>query len=230
MNNETRKFTAEEVNRIVEQRIARERKNNENYAKIKQIVKALREMGITEAESPEKLAQELKALFDAQSGENAVLTEQSAEVPKDETEAAEPKETKEAKEANEIAAPEDAGKTKDDEIQSRMTAELYELSEKYPSLDVSELFADTDFIKLYGELSAENPRISLVGAYEAFLLAKKLEREHKIRNDMKTTPSGSSSVSELLLTPNQRQIAKHAGMSYKEYAKLLSEIPSKKIR
>ncbi len=135
----------------------------------------------------------------------------------------------------------------EEEPQSR-TEELCELCLKYPSLDAAELLKSKEFavyskgkdgtlLELYEGFS------SLLDALESYSRSKatgytpKNNAPYEISNHerhamkalsstgfSKLSASESSDFSELL-SPSQRSIARRAGISYREYAQLLSDIP-----
>lgn len=193
METESKSFTSEEVNKIVEERLSRDRKNRQSLSELKDVLLKLKESGLIEGNSLSELAENL-----AKSVQPTV---------------------KEAEKS-------------DDEISVRkFSAEIEELKRAYPELDTDALISNEDFRAFYQGMVKKNPDMTILGAYEAFIKAESIA-DMKQSAAMKSTPAQHSAPSgaEKLLTARQRSIAANAGMSYKEYAELLSDIPQKKMR
>lgn len=203
MQTENKKsFTSDEVNKIVEERLARERKQNENLSEIKAMLLSLKESGKLSGNSISELAKELLGILG------------------------------EADSEGEAEAPEQVEDEAMTDTEVKFEGEIAKLCEVYPELDVNALISDEKFGDFYAAFTAEKQNADLLTVYEAYEKAKSIDGSIKAASKMKRTPSvhGARSGAENLLTPRQREIANHAGMSYKEYAELLSEIPAKKIR
>ena len=68
-SNEEKSFTADEVNKIVEERLSRERKQGSSLAAVKELLKSLKAEGILKGESISELASELMALVSERTAE-----------------------------------------------------------------------------------------------------------------------------------------------------------------
>ncbi len=206
-------FTAEEVNKIVAERLSRQKKNDDALEELKAILLELKKDGKLGSGSVAELAKELIGMAQKNDDEE----KQAAEHEED---------------SSENTAQDDSEKAKQLAAEEKFANEIAELSEAHPELDVSSLINDEEFGKFYAALAGDIPELNLLTAYEAFSEAKAIEKRMKTASSMKRTPVMQSAGRDFSqnLTERQRNIAKHAGMSYKEYAELLSEIPKRKLR
>ncbi len=214
-SNEEKSFTADEVNKIVEERLSRERKQGSSLAAVKELLKSLKAEGILKGESISELASELMALVSERTAEA------SAKAPEEGT----------APEGSENAPEVKEGEGEDPAV-AKFEREQAELKKAYPELDIKALFNDKVFCDFYKSYVAEFGDATLLEVYGAFLKAKSIEESLTLSSKLKRTPSSqrASESIESSLTPTQRAIASKAGMSYKEYAKLLEEIPKRNIK
>lgn len=208
-NNEEKSFTADEVNKIVEERLSRERKQNSSLSAIKELLKSLKAEGKLKGESLAELASELVAIVEEK-------TEKSA--------------------PEEITASPDAESasenTEEDPVIEKFESEQKELQAAYPSLDITALLKDEVFCDFYKAYLKEFGDATLLEVYGGFLKAKDIEERLNLSSRLKRTPSSQKAAEafESALTPTQRAIASKAGMSYREYAKLLEEIPKRNLK
>lgn len=212
-NNEEKSFTAEEVNKIVEERLSRERRQNSSLSALKEFLKDLKSQGILKGESTSELASELMAIVE----EKTAISE-PADISED----------------NETSTPEveSVKPVGEDPLIEKFENEQKALAEVYPDLDITALLKDDAFCAFYKAYVKEFPDATLLEVYGGFLKAKAAEENLRLSSKLKRTPSSqrASENFEGALTPTQRAIASKAGMSYREYAKLLEEIPKRKIK
>lgn len=208
-NNEEKSFTADEVNKIVEERLSRERKQNSSLSAIKELLKSLKAEGKLKGESLAELASELVAIVEEKTEKRA--PEESADVPEAET-----------KESD----------VQEDPVVKKFENEQKQLQAAYPNLDITALLKDDVFCDFYKAYLKEFGDATLLEVYGGFLKAKDVEESLNLSSRLKRTPSSqkAAGVSENTLTPTQRAIASKAGMSYREYAKLLEEIPKRNLK
>ena len=211
-NNEEKSFTAEEVNKIVEERLSRERKQSGSLSALKELLKGLKAEGKLKGESLSELASELMAIL----GEKAESDVSKAPETEGEAPVAE-------SEASEIEG---------DPIVEKFEREQAELKEAFPELDITALLNNDAFCDFYKAYVKEFADATLLEVYGGFMKAKSAEENVRLSTSLKRTPSSQRAAdnTEASLTPTQRAIASKAGMSYREYAKLLEEIPKRKIK
>ena len=211
-NNEEKSFTAEEVNKIVEERLSRERKQSGSLSALKELLKGLKAEGKLKGESLSELASELMAIL----GEKAESDVSKAPETEGEAPVAE-------SEASEIEG---------DPIVEKFEREQAELKEAFPELDITALLNNDAFCDFYKAYVKEFADATLLEVYGGFMKAKSAEENLRLSTSLKRTPSSQRAAdnTEASLTPTQRAIASKAGMSYREYAKLLEEIPKRKIK
>ncbi len=207
-SNEEKSFTAEEVNKIVEERLSRERRQNGSLSALKEFLKDLKAQGILKGESTSELASELMA-----------IVEEKTAIAASEEETVEPE-----------AESEDA--LSKDPVVEKFENEQKALAEVYPELDITALLNDEAFCAFYKAYVKEFSNATLLEVYSGFLKAKAAEENLRLSSRLKRTPSSQRAAesSEGALTPTQRAIASKAGMSYREYAKLLEDIPKRRIK
>ena len=163
-----RSFTRDEVNKIVEERLRRQRIKDEALLELKTALFDMKDRGVLDGQSVPELA---KCLMDKLSDIKSPLVQEPAN---------------------------------EETVQAEVIPEA-PMASRDAVLDENELFA-------------------------AFLEAKeKYEREKRALLSMKHTPvcQSTAGVAETLLTPRQRSIARNGGISYKEYARLLEQIPKR---
>lgn len=210
-NNEEKSFTADEVNKIVEERLSRERRQNGSLNTVKELLKELKAQGILKGESTSELASELIKIVEEKAVEN--------------------KSEKEARESEEeIQENQDA--LTEDPLVEKFENEQAELIKAFPQLNVTVLLKDDAFCDFYKAYVSEFSDATLLEVYGGFLKAKAAEENLRLSSRLKRTPSSQRAAEsfEGSLTPTQRAIASKAGMSYREYAKLLEDIPKRRIK
>ena len=194
---------------------------------------------IFECEISGEFASEIQPLQNRQ-----VTAEPESLIPHEDCDIKEEKDT----DNQEICEESDASGALPEEKSKNRTEELCELCLKYPSLNAAQLLESKEFA-VYSKgkdgtlLELYEGFTSLLGALESFNRSRASEygsqknapcdvpnhQRHAMKALSSTgfsrlSASESSDFSELL-SPSQRNIARRAGISYREYAQLLSDIP-----
>lgn len=202
-------FTSKQVERIIGERLAREKRNSASLAEVRDMMMNLVTAGVIHSRNIPDMAAEVEELLTSAArgnvGENADKTDTDVTPTTEDT----VEET-----------PED----------SSVDSELEEFTRVFPRVDLRSLLENEDFLDY-----ADGKSGSLVSLYAAFLterderiLAEEQDRSNSLRRSLASTgfSSGKSAGEDYssLLTPTQMRIAKSAGMTYKEYADYLSQI------
>lgn len=223
-------FTQEEVDRIIGERLTREKAARADYDDLKEVADLVKEFGYEgsiadvkaqlkqEAESKRK-AVELEALKKeaATSGMSPELLAEMKQIKAD-METLKQKEQQQQKEMETKQKAEEA-----------WNVQVQEFQTKHADVDVEKLAKNEKFIKF---LSKSNPTIPLVDVYETYIEiigdAEAATIDKIKSNADRSTFSGKSKADPTGgthgLNDNQQALAKQNGMSYKEYAELLKDI------
>lgn len=197
-------FTAKQVERIVGERLARERRNGTALGKVRDLIMGLAEKGVLTSRNIPDMAAELERML-APSGVGTV----------EDTEKANTDEVGDAPE-------ESTGGTVEDEIE--------EFASIFPNIDVRALLSDEEFLD-YAE--ARSGRLAALYAgflteREERNRRDERDRSNALRRGLASTgfSSGKSGAEDYtsILTPSQIAIARNSGMSLKEYADYLSQV------
>lgn len=197
-------FTAKQVERIVGERLARERRNGTALGKVRNLIMGLAEKGVLTSRNIPDMAAELERML-APSGVGTV----------EDTEKANTDEVGDAPE-------ESTGGTVEDEIE--------EFASIFPNVDVRALLSDEEFLD-YAE--ARSGRLAALYAgflteREERNRRDERDRSNALRRGLASTgfSSGKSGAEDYtsILTPSQIAIARNSGMSLKEYADYLSQV------
>lgn len=221
-NNE-KTFTQAELDAIIGERLARERKNYADYEDLKAITAELEEFGfqgdpkaIREAIRAQKeqfkKQQELEAL-QKEAKDTGTTPELLSEIKALKAEIAEFKSERQAR--------------KQAEEEQKKAAEAYQqqfadFAKKYPDIDLEKLGKDEKFTRF---AKRSHPSLTLIEVYEDYvdmIGGAESEAAKKIMaNIERSTSSGKEKGTDggtYGLTPAQLEIAKEAGMTAKEYA------------
>ncbi len=243
---EERLYTSEDLENIVEQRLSRERKNNESYAKIRELIGILRRTEPFKKLSNAAVAEKIAILAQNSAEQNKAIAE--SDIKAANPDAAENSITEIAKDTETFNA-DNTGKgmpgsnlRSDTEPADALLAD----NEKIRRLNEIDRFCLS-----YGKSALENALkdrafrefcagkdgdiMSLYESYQNFLemlsSSPAAKRYRAAEQGLASTGfSGNASPSAdygSLLTENQKRIAASAGMSYRQYAELLEQIPSK---
>ncbi len=225
-------FTREELEKIVEQRLLRERKNNESLTKIRDTLSLLRQKEAFKKLSNASLADKLSELADSVSDaeEKTDCALESQQVPPDACC------EKSAKGGNAYAAePVIREKEAFYDAAERRKRELSDFLARYGEERLEEALSDDAF-----RFFSRGKRGDILSLYEDYLgfldglsSSPEMKRYRAAQRELASTGfSGGASCAVdygSMLSDNQRRIAKAAGMSFRQYAELLSQIPSKKL-
>lgn len=227
-------FTREELEKIVEQRLLRERKNTESLTKIRDTLLLLRKKeafkNLSNASLADKLEELEKGVPDAEEKPTGSVMADSKTPP-------ELSDAASAHDGNNADMAEPVFREKETfyDDGERRKMELAEFLARYGETKLEQALADTSF-----RLFSRGKRGDILSLYEDYLgfldgLASSPEakRYRAAQRELASTgfSGGASCAADYgsMLSDNQRRIAKAAGMSYRQYAELLSQIPSKKL-
>lgn len=223
-------FTQEEVDRIIGDRLAREKSKVADYDDLKEVTETLKSFGYqgTVAEIKAELkqqaetrrkAEELKDL-EEEAEKSGTSPEMLAEIKELKKELAEIKKDKQ----NQQKEQEDRKKA-DEVFQEQMK----EFAVKHPTVDIDKLNENKKFIDF---IENARPGQSLVQLYDKYIDlvggAEKAAIEKMKSNDDRSTFSGKSkaepSGGTFGLTEHQQKLAKENDMSFKAYADELAKV------
>ena len=224
-----RSYTKKQLESIIEKRLKREREAGGAIIAARNALSAIRKEKAFRDLSNRELAKKLAALADGLSDDNT------------RTHSAKPSPTH----------PDASEKDKDDasyaELSTEKTEEAIDPEKKEREDEIRE------FISLYGEEKLKelttdrsfksfcrNRVGDLTSLYEDYFIFLEGLKNTRKSNSTRAAQRGIASTGfsgyaagtpdyASLLTENQKQIAQEAGMSYKQYATLLSQIPTKKL-
>lgn len=223
-------FTQEEVDRILGERLARERASKVDYDDLKEVTELVTQFGYSGTPA------EIKAALRAEAEERRKTAELQELQEEAETSGTSPELLAEIKalkkELNEIKT--DKQKEKK-EIEDRQRAsdawaeQVNQFQEKHPDVDVEKLGKNEKFLSF---LKKANPNVPLVDAYETYIdlvgSAEKAAIEKIQSNAERSTSSGRQkgdpSGGTYGLNDYQQGLAKANGMSFKEYADLQKQV------
>lgn len=226
-DSEEKLYTQKELEKIVEQRLIRERKNAESFRDIRDLLGELRKRG------------------DIKEGSNAQIASSLAKLLSESKEAKEHSENKD-KSASDIPLPEgekDVAFPKFSEVahndlpeKSDGANEFYRFLEKFGENELKNAMHDRAFTAF--SAGKEGSLTSLYQSYLDFLSALTESRDARkyraAEASLASTGFSGRASGEVdygsLLTENQKKLAKGAGMSYRQYSELLSQIPTKKLK
>lgn len=274
IENEEKLYSREELEKIVKERLKRERKNQDSIRQIRNFIDILRKCGIIKSNSYAGAAKELNSIFNSllPADSTSSLELDSGIIP--ETDLQEnPKERtdlpddiipalQDSSSADELSIPvqyedtnssekpagiaEDAANTpfaekgtvphEEGPYEESLRSDIDEFISAFGSSTLETLVND----KMFAEF-AKGRQDSLSDIYCQYInFIKNLAEIQNARVDKNmrsalasTGFSGNSSGKasfEDSLSETQKEIARSCGMSYKEYAELLSQIPSHKVR
>lgn len=218
-------FTKEELETIVEQRLSRERKNNESLMRIRELFAVLRKKDAFKKLSNAALAQKILELAEPKE----VVTDDNNEKP----DSVLPEDSPD-KNAH-IADTQNGEKEAFDHMVEKRKDELLRFLQKYDEQKLESALGDSSFRSF-----SRGRRGDLLTLYEDYLgflselsESPEAKRYRAAQRQLCSTgfSEGASCAADYgsMLSENQRRIAKAAGMSFKQYAQLLSQIPSKKL-
>lgn len=223
-------FTQEDVNRVVSDRLERERRNFKDYDQLRALLAGLRQKGVLASDSISGQIEELTALTEHGNGESCAHNseiEPAAEFrprvqpyePK-----TEPPETKPVAANDSKAEPVMNTETATDaDLAALVQNPMFPKFAKGKNSPFSELVEDfRDLLRMSGR-SGSNAGVSAVTASDP---AEQALRKLRSMPVCRTT----GSAAEPPLSERQKEIARSGGMTYQEYYALIREIPDKKGR
>lgn len=236
-------FTQAQLENLISERLKRERKNNESLNEVKVLLSKLSDDGVLESKSYSDLAKELCERLNSDTQEAAKQACESEEnsvgntsLPLSDAEISDEKD-------EEILA---ENQTQDEKVMQNdtlekqeqkdedMMSEIFDFKKNFPDTDINSLFENKVFLAF--SKGRHQNLCSLYGDYISFMSALYGDGQKSERKDDSETFSTSFSARSKsygndysgILSKRQMEIAKSEGMSYREYAELLSSIPSKK--
>lgn len=209
-------FTAKQVERIVGERLARERRNGTALGKVRDLIMGLAEKGVLTSRNIPDMAAELERMLAPSEVGTAEDTEKAN--------------TDEVGDAPEESTGGTVGDAPEESTGGTVEDEIEEFASIFPNVDVRALLSDEEFLD-YAE--ARSGRLAAL--YAGFLTEREernrrdeRDRSNALRRGLASTgfSSGKSGAEDYtsILTPSQIAIARNSGMSLKEYADYLSQV------
>lgn len=220
VDKEEKMFTKSELEAVVRERLRRDRKVNEELLSVKKLLKEAGEKGLIGGTSYAEMAQSLEEIL-----KNARGNKEETEIPAHMSEICE----------NTSSAAEEDGE-KDAVKGGENTAEavpeffgiLAQLKQKYPSAD--ELLAGEGLSRFAKGRSGSAEEI-FDDYYEFMSCLEGKTRDgnnsHSALSSTAFSSSASSADTSFGLTRQQMEMAKSEGLSYREYAHLLENVPKR---
>lgn len=219
-----RMFTQKELEEKISERLGRERRINESLASVKKLLKSFSQKGLVSSVSYADMAKELiEKLKGADSGaehkEDALV--QKADVPCANTDAVADADGRMNVKANDGNYDEDREKGED------FVKVLSRIKAKYPDGEAEKMLTGDSFERFARGRSGSIEEI--FDDYYEFVSCISGKSENTQSANLSSTAFSSHSgyVSPSGLTEQQMEIAKSAGMSYREYSDLLESIPKR---
>ena len=222
VSGEKKMFSQEKLEEILKERLQRERKQTESLTAVKNLLKEISRLGIIKANSYSEMSKQLIELLNngkAQQDEAFAQSETSFVAEKDGDTAIDTAGQADGNEKNEgeqnffAVLSNIRNKYSDSAVEKLLSGDLFEKFAKGRNGRIEDIFDD-----YYGFMSMIDTK-------------KEAEKTDEDGNSdfASTSFSSYSGVSDsgTNLTKQQMEIAKSAGMSYREYANLLDSVPKK---
>lgn len=241
-----RMFTQRELEEIISERLARERKVNESLSSVKTLLKSAAEKGLIKGNSYAEMARELvERLKDSPSEKAEGKTEEIPDGAKtgiiaetsdeDGQEYSTDADAEEEKDAEEVGGNNDGDEKNAGDEDEDFVSLLCDIKSKYPKGEVEKLFSG-DLFERFAKGRSGNLR-EIVDDFFSFVSsfgAGNAETENSDSYASFASTAFSSNAGTMAtganLTKQQMEIAKSAGMSYREYANLLESVPKRTAR
>lgn len=201
-----RTFTEKQVEGIIGERLARERRGNAALSKIRDMIMMLAQKGVLKSRSIPEMGEELEELISC-IDITGMKEERDTDAPGND-------------------------KTEENKEHDRK-AEILNFIKLFPRVNLDELLSDDEFIRFIEQRDGTLSSLyaEYIGMIGEKLNEEKAKQKRNLRSGLSSTgfstrSSGAEDYSSLL-TPTQIRIAKNAGMSCREYADYLSQLPSK---
>lgn len=232
---EEKMFTQSQLEEIISERLGRERKVNEALSSVKQLLKSASEKGLLKGKSYSEMAKELVERLSEKNGEKTDNTSTAENVQDDISVQAETTSSVADGDGNENAA--DAcghNEEREKKNEENFISVLSGIKAKYPQTAVEKLLSGNKFEMFAKGRSGSTEEIfddfySFMSSFENKDEAEANEKNTSHAELASTAFSSHSGAPETgtNLTAQQMEIAKSAGMSYREYAHLLESIPKR---
>lgn len=209
-----RLYTPEELENIIEARLSRERKNNDSLIKVREALVAIRKEESFKKLSNAQLAKKLSEMAENLSEDKTSADKDEPAVP-------------------DASAQGDNGGKDEKNADERREREIAEFISLYGERRLKELTGDRNFKSFCRR--REGDLVTLYEDYCIFLGGLNATGRNAKAAQRGLASTGFSGYAAgtpdhaSLLTENQKAIAASAGMSYKQYLELLSQIPTKKV-
>lgn len=213
-----RLFTQKELEEKISERLSRERKNNESLLSVKQLLKNFSDKGLLSSRSYTEMAKELIGKLSENKnsgtdigGEKTAFTPVAAET-----------------DGHDNATENGGKKDEQENVDESFASVLSRIKEKYPEGTVEKLLSGNEF--LYFAKGRSGRMDEVFDDYYNFLNCRGGAEERELPGELYSTAFSSYSGADTVrtsLTKQQMEIAKGAGMSYREYSELLESIPKR---
>ena len=228
-NPKEKTFTQSRLEEIISERLGRERKQNESLMSVKQLLKTFSDKGLIKGSSYSEMAKELVeklkgAQSSAQSDEGEMVQEAPETAPVAEGDGA----------YNAEVAVEENTEKREDEGCDSFVKVLCSIKAKYPKTAVEKLLSGNGFERFAKGRSGSTQEIfddyySFMSAFDGFMENEQSGGHSDFASTAFSVHSGLPDEGSNL-TKQQMEIAKSAGMSYREYAMLLESVPKRQQR
>lgn len=223
-------FTQADLDRIVGERLAREKSKVADYDDLKEVAETLKAFGYEGSIAETKVRLKMEAEARRKTAELQELEEEA------ENEGTSPKLLAEIKALKKEIADIKEDKTKQQKAvedqkkaDEKLQTDLKELTDKYPEVDFEKLDQNKKFVKFIGD---SKPGLTLLQLYENYIdLIGDVEKAaiEKIKaNDDRSTFSGKAKADPAGgtygLSDYQQKLAKENGMTNKEFAELRNQV------
>lgn len=226
-----RMFSQSELEEIISERLSRERKKNESLSSVKALLKSVAEKGLIKgssyADMAKELAERLKEKDENTGTRNTLQTSEETAKEEDVSLVADKeRETVLSDGEKEITS----GKEENADTPENFMSVLSDVKNKYGKEEIGKLFAG-DLFERFAKGRNGNTRevideflyfVNSVGQGE-----NGSESYHGTLASTAFSADSSGTAADVTLTKQQMEMAKSAGMSYREYAHLLGTVPMK---
>lgn len=228
---EEKMFTQSQLEEILSERLVRERKVNESLLSVKQLLKNISQKGLLKGSSYSEMAKEITEKLSEKCQNENVSTETLSEGGQEPQPiaVADAKVEDNAKENEGGNECEETEKTKEND--NSFVGVLCEIKAKYPK-DVVEKLLCSNLFESFAK-GRSGSMTEIFGDFYSFMSkVNKDESESFAEQDRDyastafSSQSGTASAG-INLTKQQMDMAKSAGLSYREYAQMLESIPKR---
>ncbi|MBQ7399098.1 MAG: hypothetical protein IJW06_01375 [Clostridia bacterium] len=245
-------FTQSQLEEIISERLSRERRVNESLLSVKTLLKSAADKGLIKGSSYAEMARELVGKLKNPSAENTAeeasdakeeVPEEMCESTDEESDAKEISENgkqdfadadaKEKSDARYVSGnTDDSAENKEKDTQDGFVSMLCDIKSRYPKGEVEKLLSG-DLFERFAKGKSGNIR-EIVDDFFSFISSFGERDDQNVKNDGYSSFASTAFSSQsgtvggaANLTKQQMEIAKSAGMSYREYANLLESVPKR---